>query len=389
MDGLRERIVRERARFIEDYDDNIDKARLDLGKLFRIEDYPSKEALQGKFGLRYRIIPVPDADHFMAKLASDDTDRVKRDIESQIEERLHDAVGDLYRRLGEAVERVSERLQEDDEGKPLVFRDSMIGNIPRPGRRRAAAQHLRRRRARATLREGEGEDRRRRAGRAQAVEEFRSGRPGPCQARCRRAGGAVRGVFRASGGGLRKARARDRVMAARVRSESAQRVSGCVTALLREQPFFGSLALRLPVRADMGRETLASDGREIRYSPQWIAETDAHVIETAIARVVLACTLKHHTRRGERDPERWQRASQLVTHGLLRDAGFTLPPDAEAWDGISVEEAYDRLPQPDDDESGEGNPPEGGGGSGADAAGTPMANGSEPADEGDDGGAIR
>ena len=157
-------------------------------------------------------------------------------------------------------------------------------------------------------------------------------------------------------------------MAARVRSESAQRVSGCVTALLREQPFFGSLALRLPVRADAGRETLASDGREIRYSPQWIAETDAHVIETAIARVVLACALKHHTRRAERDPERWQRASQLVTHGLLRDAGFTLPPDAEAWDGISVEEAYDRLPEPDDDESGDGNPPDGGGGSGADAA---------------------
>ena len=129
MDGLGERMIRERARFIEDYDDNIDKARLDLGKLFRIEDYPSKEALQGKFGLRYRIVPVPDADHFMAKLASDDTERVKRDIESQIGERLHDAVGDLYRRLGEAVERVSERLREDDGGKPLVFRDSMIGNI--------------------------------------------------------------------------------------------------------------------------------------------------------------------------------------------------------------------------------------------------------------------
>ncbi|MDE0147905.1 MAG: VWA-like domain-containing protein [Rhodospirillaceae bacterium] len=159
-------------------------------------------------------------------------------------------------------------------------------------------------------------------------------------------------------------------MAARMRSESAQRVSGCVTALLREQPFFGSLALRLPVRPDAGRETLASDGREIRYSPQWIAETDAHVIETAIARVVLACALKHHTRRGERDPERWQRASQLVTHGLLRDAGFTLPPDAEAWDGISVEQAYDRLPAPEPDAPGNGgSPPSGGAGaSGDDAA---------------------
>ena len=88
-------MVRERARFIEDYEDNIDQARLDLGKLFRIEDYPSKEALQDRFGIRYRITPVPDADHFMAKLASDDTDRVKRDIEHQVEERLHDAVGDL------------------------------------------------------------------------------------------------------------------------------------------------------------------------------------------------------------------------------------------------------------------------------------------------------
>ncbi len=129
MDGLRERMVRERARFIKDYDDNIEKARLDLGKLFRIGDYPSKEDLRDRFGLRWRIVPVPDADHFMAKLASDDADRVKRDIESQVEERLHDAVGDLYRRLGEAVERVSERLREDGEGKPLVFRDSMIGNI--------------------------------------------------------------------------------------------------------------------------------------------------------------------------------------------------------------------------------------------------------------------
>ena len=161
-------------------------------------------------------------------------------------------------------------------------------------------------------------------------------------------------------------------MAARVHSESARRVSDCVTALLREQPFFGSLALRLPIRADASRETVASDGREIRYSPRWIAEAQAHVIETAMARVVLACALKHHTRRGARDPDRWQHASQLVTHGLLRDAGFTLPPDAEAWDGISVEEAYDRLPEPDpDDGEGDGSAPSGGANAGADSSDTP------------------
>ena len=134
----------------------------------------------------------------------------------------------------------------------------------------------------------------------------------------------------------------------RVHRESALRVSDCVTELLRKQPFFGSLVLRLPLRPDPSRETLATDGHEIRYSPRWVAETEAHLIETAMARVVMACALKHHTRRGERDPERWQMASQLVTHALIRDAGFTLPPDAEAWDDLTVEQAYDRLPAPED-----------------------------------------
>ena len=138
-------------------------------------------------------------------------------------------------------------------------------------------------------------------------------------------------------------------MAAPAHSESARRVSDCVTALLRDQPFFGSLALRLPIRADATRETLASDGKDIRYAPGWVADTDADHIKTALARVVLACALKHHTRRRGRDPERWQRASQLVSHGLLRDAGFALPPEAEAWDGISAEQAYDRLPEPSAD----------------------------------------
>ena len=172
-------------------------------------------------------------------------------------------------------------------------------------------------------------------------------------------------------------------MSARVLNESALRVSDCVTELLRKQPFFGSLVLRLPLRTDPTRQTLASDGQEIRYSPRWVAETDAHLIETA-----MACALKHHTRRGERDPEHWQMASQLVTHALLRDAGFTLPPDAEAWEDLSVEQAYDRLPDPKGDDSGDdGNAPQGAGG----AAGQPPPDGdtdesddpSDPAGEGD------
>ena len=71
----------------------------------------------------------PTRRHFMADLAQGETERVRRDIEQQVRTRLNDAQRDLYRRLGEAVERVGERLREDENGKPLVFRDSLIENI--------------------------------------------------------------------------------------------------------------------------------------------------------------------------------------------------------------------------------------------------------------------
>ena len=148
-------------------------------------------------------------------------------------------------------------------------------------------------------------------------------------------------------------------MPTRSERESAIRISDCITDLLKDQPFFGSLALRLPIRPDRSRKTLASDGKEIRYAPDWVATTDAHIIKTAIGRVVLACALKHHTRRSDRDPERWQHASQLVTHHLLQDAGFKLPPDVEAWEDLSVEEAYERLPDPEGEDTPQPPPPSG------------------------------
>ena len=275
LDKLIERVVRERARFIEDYDDYVDQARLDLGRLFHLEDYPDTEALQGKFAIRYRIVPVPDARHFMADLAQGETVRVRRDIEQQVRARLNDAQRDLYRRLGEAVERVGERLARG--------RERQAAGVPRQpdrehqgaGGHRAPAQHLRRRRSGHAVPGGEGQVRRHRAGRPAPVGALRSQPPPSGQARRRCAHGAIRGLLRARRHRRAHPKQGSSLMAAHARSESARRVSDCVTALLRDQPFFGSLALRLPIRADATRETLASDGKDIRYAPQWVADTDA------------------------------------------------------------------------------------------------------------------
>ena len=66
-----------------------------------------------------------------------------------------DHFGRVFAQVGEAVERVSERLQEDGEGKPLVFPGFDDREHPGPGRRGAAPQHFRRRPACPPLRTGE------------------------------------------------------------------------------------------------------------------------------------------------------------------------------------------------------------------------------------------
>ena len=71
-----------------------------------------------------------------------------------------------------------------------------------------------------------------------------------------------------------------------------------------------------------------------------------------MARVVMACALlKHHTRRGERDPgalagglaARHPRSAYAMR--ALRSR-----PTPKPGTDLSVEQAYDRLPEPRDDE---------------------------------------
>ena len=110
--------------------------------------------------------------------------------------------------------------------------------------------------------------------------------------------------------------------------------------MLTEHPFFGSLALRLPLVPDRSRQTIASDGSEIRFNPAWVEATTVDQIRASIAHCVLACSLHHHTRRGERDYKLWQRASYEATKPILRDAKLT--NDGGGSDD-SVERIYERM----------------------------------------------
>ena len=136
-------------------------------------------------------------------------------------------------------------------------------------------------------------------------------------------------------------------MRSAISRESAKRMRGCLGSLMATQPFFGSLALRMPLTEAPKVKTVASDGQLIRYNPLWVKDNTADQVKAAIAHVVMACALKHHVRRGERQYNRWQNASRMVTLPYLRDSGLS---DEQGGLDMSAEKAYESLPKDDDDD---------------------------------------
>lgn len=117
------------------------------------------------------------------------------------------------------------------------------------------------------------------------------------------------------------------------------------TQLLLNQPFFGSLCLRLKLTPD-DVPSMATDGRRIVYDPSFVDLLKPAELEAVLAHEVMHCALGHHCRRGAREPALWNRAADLAINPILIANGFTLPEGAlldPQFSNLSAEEIYARL----------------------------------------------
>jgi predicted metal-dependent peptidase len=126
------------------------------------------------------------------------------------------------------------------------------------------------------------------------------------------------------------------------------RITEARNALILSQPFFGALALRLKVEESRAVESMAVDGKTIRYNPDWIEATPFDQVVGVTAHEVMHCAASHHARRGARDHRLFNVACDYAVNPLLIDAGFKLPDGALVRDDLrdlSAEEIYTRLRQ--------------------------------------------
>ena len=117
-------------------------------------------------------------------------------------------------------------------------------------------------------------------------------------------------------------------------------------ALVMEQPFFATLALRLGLKADPGCRDLWTDGKELAFNPLFAASLPQDKLVGAQAHAIMHLACGHHVRRKGRDEALWNRACDYVVNQILQDAGFSLPqgfthdPD---YAGCSVDAIYAAL----------------------------------------------
>jgi len=104
-----------------------------------------------------------------------------------------------------------------------------------------------------------------------------------------------------------------------------QKLSRARVQLLLSQPFFGTLCLRLKLVPVPSFPTMATDGQRIVYNPAFVEKLTPSELEGVLAHEVMHLALSHHCRRGERDAQLWNQATDYAVNPILINNGITLP----------------------------------------------------------------
>ncbi len=113
--------------FLREYHISLMRAERDLGDLYRESDYPSSTELDGRivFGIEVNVIPSITSFDKLAGLQPEDIEKLKEQAAAGQQEKVDQALKDLFKRLRKSLDKATIRLAQKD----AHFKDSLIGNI--------------------------------------------------------------------------------------------------------------------------------------------------------------------------------------------------------------------------------------------------------------------
>lgn len=116
------------AVFLNDYPTLISAQAFQLGQLFSRADYPLPSEIAGKFRFNVGFLPLPVTGDFRLDGPAEMMVELEVQYNSMYQDRVKQVNKDLWDRLHGTLTHLSERLEYDTDGKPKVFRNSLIEN---------------------------------------------------------------------------------------------------------------------------------------------------------------------------------------------------------------------------------------------------------------------
>jgi predicted metal-dependent peptidase len=151
--------------------------------------------------------------------------------------------------------------------------------------------------------------------------------------------------------------------------EAIAKLTKARAALILDNPFFGSLALRLKlveatnmvVNGGYKMSTMGVDGKHIYYHPDFVNRLSLAHVKFVVAHEVMHCVWSHMSRRQHRDPRKWNVAGDYVINDMLKnlkvkvngreEQAFDMPPEG-LWSAQfsgpdwTADKVYNQLPDP-------------------------------------------
>lgn len=117
--------------FVEVYPTLITAQALQLGDMFKREDFPTADQIIRKFGFTVTYLPVPKKGDFRVNVGNEAQEELEAQLAKIADERVQNAMNDVRQRLRDHLQRMSDRLTVDVVNNKAVtrkFHDSLIEN---------------------------------------------------------------------------------------------------------------------------------------------------------------------------------------------------------------------------------------------------------------------
>lgn len=148
------------------------------------------------------------------------------------------------------------------------------------------------------------------------------------------------------------------VMSPQDEQKVINKIVGARVQILIGYPFMGYLLTHFEFYTDYTCKTAATDGTAFYYNPYYIQALSPGEVGFILVHELAHAFLKHVTRRGTRDPEKWNYACDYCVHSLImqylrtchnskRRNAIQMPKNclySSKYDNMSAEEIYAVLP---------------------------------------------